>query len=101
MSNGSEDQEKVNLNAELAREKNDTGNLKQQLEAAEKRIDELVIIIHNLAQTMQTNGYNLLGTGYDMQTLGRIINERFPLTGPQQDLVNKSKKQSEQSVNNQ
>ena len=69
----------------------------QKLEAANKRIDELIVIIHNLAQQLQTNGYNLLGTGYDMQTLGRIVNERFPLTGTQQELVNKSKKQLEQS----
>jgi phosphomevalonate kinase len=77
------------------------GELRTQLNAANKRIDELVIIIHNMAQQMSSHGYNMIGTGYDMQTLGRVILDRFPLTGMQQEIVNKSKQQQEQSVNNQ
>lgn len=79
----------------------ENGQLRNQLRAATQRVDELMALVYNMAQQMITSGYNLTGSGYDLQTLGRTIHERFPLTGAQQEIVNKAKQQQEQSVNTQ
>lgn len=72
--------------------------LLKEREIANKRIDEQAALFYSMLEYMDNISFQIQTLCHDMQTRVRVIRERNPITSSQQEIVNKSKREAQESV---